>query len=187
MNARKRDILAKMKRDLNNLPQPSGYEAFENKIYNIEKNSLDCCQPAIPTSSLYWMQTAQEQEQERPMRATIDMTGDASKDYVLDRLNRIKWTKECEISKKFSAPYPKTRKEAKQWLAEGFLHFTDDSDENEAYYGGWEWGKDNTKERALAYDTLNKTYQDAKDTVAVLSDEQARLKALKDFESFSVN
>jgi hypothetical protein len=159
-------------------------EAFTTYV----PNSLDYCQPIIqrstPECPADWDRSPKEQE--RPMRATIDMAGDASKDYVLQRLDRLKWTKECEISKKFSAPYPKTLKEAKKWLTEGFLHFEQDDEETD-YYGGWEWGKDNTKERNLAYEALNKAYQDAKDTVSVLSDEQARLKALKDFESFSVN
>jgi hypothetical protein len=160
-------------------------EAFTTYV----PNSLDYCQPIIqrstPECPADWDRSPKEQE--RPMRATIDMAGDASKDYVLDRLGRLQWQKELTIDDKFRTPYPKNKGEAKKWLKEGFLHFTDLGGDDENEYCGWEWGPDNTKPRNEARTALHTAFQDAKDTVSVLSDEQARLKALKDFESFSVN
>lgn len=125
------------------------------------------------------------------MRATIDMTGDASKDYIAGRLANLCWTKEKAIYTAFESPHPKDAKEAKKWAAEGNFHIkTYDGLDDEDNHGSWdfEWGpeQDYTK-RTEQLATLNKAMIDAKDTVSILTDETARLKALKDFESFTVN
>ena len=119
--------------------------------------------------------------------ATIAVTAvkDNSLSYVKDRLDKINWRKVCEIREKFQTPYPKDVKEAKKWLAEGYLYFHSTSDE-ESDYCGWEWGKDTSKESLAAHDALKKAYADAYDTVSIMSDETVRLKALQDFEAFVV-
>ena len=72
---------------------------------------------------------------ESAMRATIDMTGDASKDYVLTRLSNLYYEKECKVYRDFEPPHPKDAKEAKKWAAEGNFHirtYGDDEDAGEA-------------------------------------------------------
>lgn len=164
--------------------------------YQDQMNSLDCCQPAVPATCSIWQDrmiymSPQVEETRNDMynqaSATIAVTAvkDNPLSYIQDRLNRINWSKSCEIREKFQTPFPKNLKEAKKWLAEGYLHFPEASDE-ESEYCGWEWGKDTSKESKAAHDALKKAYADAYDTVSIVSDETIRLKALQDFETFVV-
>lgn len=123
------------------------------------------------------------------MRAMIDVTGDASKDYIYSRIREIQWTKRCEIDSKFKPEYPKNKTEAKKWLKDGYFHLqTGDAEDEEEDYFEFQWGKKvDYKERDAQWSALDKARQNTLDTVSVLTDEQARLKALKDFESFTVH
>ena len=166
---------------------------MESIMYKEGKNSLDCCQPAVCTSVTVpnsWIQFPCIEEKRNDMynnaSATIAVTAvkDNSLSYIKERLDRINWTKTLEIRDKFQSPYPKNLKEAKKWLAEGYIYFTGSSDEDD--YCGWEWGKDTSKESRVAYDSLKKSYTDAYDTVSIVTDEAARLKTLQDFEAFAI-
>ena len=156
-------------------------------------NSLDCCSTTVRDFKMGdpvfigFPQEETRNDMYNQASATIAVTAvkDNSLSYVKDRLDKVNWTKIGEIQEKFRNPYPKNVKEAKKWLAEGYLHFPEAKDE-ESEYCGWEWGKDTSKESLAAYDALKKAYADAYDTVSIMSDETVRLKALQDFEAFVV-
>lgn len=119
------------------------------------------------------------------MRATIDVTGDASLNYLESRLSNEFYSKRAKVYDDFGTKYPKDKEEAEKWFTEGNFHL---SIEFEGDVAEVEWGpKKDFTIRAARLDELDKAYTDAKDTVNVLRDETARLKALKDFESFAVN
>lgn len=174
---------------------PSSYSTWE-KQSNCLVNILD----APKASTGYWgevrkQEQKQVQEKECAMRATIDTTTDSSLDYINNRLSSILWDKSSEIEKKFETVKPKNAKQAKEWLKEGNYrielpdYYNEDTSGAHMAVEYLAWGKTgpDLKARAAADESLYKEFQAAKDTVAILSDEQARLKALKDFEAYSVN
>lgn len=138
----------------------------------------------------------EQEEKECAMRACIDTqeTRDSSLEYINRRLREIQFEKSQHIGDQFQEVQPKTCKQAKEWLKEGNYHislpawYAEDMASGYMALEYFAWGKEapDTKKRDALMEGLNKAYQEAKDTVAVLTDEQARLKALKDFESYSV-
>lgn len=137
----------------------------------------------------------EQKEKECAMRATIDTTTDSSLDYINNRLSSILWDKSSDIEKKFEPVKPKNAKQAKEWLKEGNYrieipdYYNEDTSSAYVAVEYLAWGKTgpDLKAKAAADESLYKEFQAAKDTVAILSNEQARLKALKDFEAYSVN
>jgi hypothetical protein len=152
--------------------------------------SLDCCQPTVQWSQVappLWnvMCNQEKEDKESAMRATIDTTGDPSLNYLRDRLSNEFYSKRSKVFDAFRRIYPKDKSEAEKWFAEGNFHV---EIESEGDAPELEWGpKKDLKKREAMLAELDKAYTDAKDTVSILTDETARLKALKDFESFTVN
>lgn len=175
---------------------PSSYSTWE-KQSNCLVNILDTPQQVFPWGNKKEKTGCKDNQQEKEcaMRATIDTTTDSSLDYINNRLSSILWDKSSDIEKKFETVKPKNAKQAKEWLKEGNYRIELPDYYNEDTAGAYlameflAWGKTgpDLKAKAAADESLYKEFQAAKDTVAILSDEQARLKALKDFEAYSVN
>src|SRR6185312_5827603 len=127
---------------------------------------------------------------------------DEAKKYLLNRLENLFWEKDRELDKLYSPPTPKSAKEALKWLQDGNFHVSKsfmkrmdaDIDEDDDSYSdhhafmsyefmnyGVQWGKTEPdyKARIASYDKLKAAHQKAKDEISVLTDETARLEALR--------
>ena len=129
---------------------------------------------------------------------------DEAKKYLLSRLEGLLWDKDRELEKIYDTPQPKSAKEALKWLQDGNFHVSkrfmksmdagidedDDSyfDKYEFMNYGIQWGKTEPdyKARNASKEKLTAAHQKAKDEIQVLTDETARLEALRKFESYKV-
>jgi hypothetical protein len=126
-------------------------------------------------------------QQESNMQVAVNTQEDTARDHLMQRLHQLRWTKEEELGQKFhvSRKSPKNVKEAKDWLISGYYRFDDKSDDETYWRDYFRWGtEDPDKEGFYAAMTKMKAAkQEAEDIVMVKTDEDARLKALKDFET----
>ena len=128
---------------------------------------------------------------------------DEAKRYLADRLRSIWYDKRVVVGEIFKPLIPKSGKEALKWLKDGNYHLDqrtlkdieeeDDEDEdrlfdNYAFLHAFNWGKTplDHKARDKAYADLDVAYTKAKDVVEVVTDETARLAALREFEEYKV-
>lgn len=159
-------------------------------VYNVP---LGNCTNAVPTPTNAYKKyrKCKEEQQESAMRTCIDTTYDSGKDYVIRRIEELAWKKHCEVTEQYTPVYPKNAKQALEWFKEGNFRLSQSMDEDECdgMTGMLEWGKEGPdfKARDAKYKAVKDAKTDAIDTVYILTDEAARLKALKDFESFTVN
>lgn len=128
---------------------------------------------------------------------------DEAKRYLNQRVRDIRYAKRSEIGEIFSLPIPKNVKEAMKWLKDGNYHFDkhtqkrwDEEVEDDEDYGfdsytfkhAFNWGKTpvDVKARDKAYLDLEVAATKAYDVIEVVTDETARLAALREFEEYKV-
>lgn len=113
--------------------------------------------------------------------------------YVTRRLQDISWAKQQDLITHFKVNgiKPKSVKETKEWLKSGNYRIEvpkgfDEDEEGHFFYWRdfFSWGKEepNLDAYAEACAKLEKAHQAAKDTVSIVTDEQTRLKTVKDFQ-----
>lgn len=118
---------------------------------------------------------------------------DAAKDYILLHLSDLRYTKRQELEKQFGlyGLSPSSFKELKEWLKSGNYRINDepedfDEDEDGFYWqDAFRWGKDKPDHKAYkaAQKKLEEKYQEVLDLVSILTDEEKRLEALRNFRS----
>jgi hypothetical protein len=128
-------------------------------------------------------------QQESNMQVAVNTQEDDSRDYLMSRLNHLRWKKEDELSEKFhiSRKTPKNVKQAKEWLETGYFRFDDKADDQVYWRDFFRWGTEEPDKDGFnkAMETMKALKQASEDIIMVKTDEDARLKALKDFESFN--
>jgi hypothetical protein len=160
--------------------------------------------PLYPTTDFVYNEA--QKEENKPMcfkNATtvqgielhVDTAGQKPYDslnYIRDRAHTIFWTKNLEISNAFADPSPKNFKEAQLWVKEGNFrmekpdwmdHVDDDEDYGDPGYFRWGKTAPDMKKKEELLKALSDDVQDLRDKVTIVTDEQARLAALKEFEA----
>lgn len=170
----------------------SGFKVMDNLYYQytslVDFQTMDqpCALDAlVPKNS----------NQEKPMRCYDDECEgqtDPKVDYLANRVSNIYYTKSDELQKTFGLVNddpPATPKEIIDRLASGKFVVNEDR-MNERHYNPlafFQWRdpavKKDTDGFNKAIETMGKARTEALDTINVISDETAKLKALKDFES----
>lgn len=133
---------------------------------------------------------AAQQEKETTMSANYN----ESRHYADKRIHEIFYSKSRELDEKYADPRPKTIKEMKSWIKEGNFRWKNlpkDENEEKSYNLNhyFTWGKEepDMKAKQKTYEKLSKAYTEATDIISICSDEDKMLKAVQDFESFSIN
>lgn len=131
-------------------------------------------------------------QQESDMQVAVNTQHDEARYHLLSRLGGIYWDKDDELELQFHTKRknPKNVKEAKEWLAKGYYTFTDETSEDELYpywkeYFKWGTEKADHEGYRTAKEALGKAKQAAEDIIMVKTDEDARLQALNDFQSWA--
>ena len=129
---------------------------------------------------------------------TTAQAQDKSLRYLEERLSFLSYEKTREVDRQYSDIRPKSIKETKEWLKSGNYRFDtpksfDESEDFENFFTNWKsyfmWGKEkpDLKAREEKHAKIEQAYQKALDLVNVVKDEDKRLQALQEFESFTVN
>lgn len=120
---------------------------------------------------------------------------DQAQKFIKSRLYDLKWEKNQELREffKMDGIYPKNKKEAEKWFKEGNYRLMKEwevDDEDDFGCGGnlglcTRWGKDEPDQKAFdkAVEAMSESYQNALDTVTIVTDEQKRLDILNEFKS----
>lgn len=149
----------------------------------------NCIKPCISDS-----------QKENNMYAKTEIsTEKSSLNYITSRLTDIFYAKRADVATfyKVEGIHPSTPAQAKEWLKTGNYRIeTPYKDEvyesgNKNFYfpGSFQWGKEGYDQKAYgkALTVLETAYQTAKDIVNIKTDEHERLKALQDFESYTIH
>lgn len=126
------------------------------------------------------------------MQVAVNTQYDEARYHLLSRLGKIYWDKDDELELQFHTKRknPENVKQAKEWLAKGYYTFTS-KDEEEETYPYWKefflWGteKPDNEGYRIAKVALTKAKQAAEDIIMVKTDEDVRLQALNDFQSWT--
>lgn len=173
------------------------------KAYTMKMNSLDNCVPTPcpePCDECFNLDPyphGMKQQKESAMygaqAVTLNIPSQETYDplkYILYRLESIRDIKIDELREEFGMDgmNPKTIKELKQWLKDGYYYIDDargyKEDEECWALGFFHWGeKPDTDGFKDAREKLNEAYYSTVDLVKIKTDEDTRLKALQDFQS----
>lgn len=130
-----------------------------------------------------------DQQQETKM---YDTQKDPTLNYLQRRLQDIRHEHQEVLNNHFQIHgiRPKSAKEMREWLKSGNYRIElpkslDEEDENSFYWSEvFQWGKTGPDSKAWnkGYDKLSESYKSTLDTITIVTDEAARLKALEDFK-----
>jgi hypothetical protein len=141
--------------------------------------------PKVFLDHIIWPPAVEQQESN--MQVAVNTQEDDGRNYLLSRLNSLRWKKEDELSEKFhiARKSPKNVKQAREWLETGYFRFEDKMDDQIYWRDFFSWGTEEPDKEGFrkAVEDLKAAKQASEDIIMVKTDEDARLKALKDFEN----
>ena len=132
----------------------------------------------------------EEEQEEEKKEDTMYTHQDHARDHLIGRLWSIEVEHETTLRDKFhlNRKAPETVGEMKKWLKEGYFTISDEAKDTDPYYnlsGCFRWGTEKPDNAGFtkAFRKMLTAKQEAEDIIHVKTDEDVRLKALKDFQS----